>query len=815
MLKAALVLTFVALLAALPPTERVGTESAEGLLQSDGSRTKSARDTVTFPGRPIDAVLSTDGTMLYVKDSGAVRTISVVARKEVASTPLPGGASQLGLAISESLHLLVMSNAKDSLMLYSLADPQKPVFVRQIKTSGQYPCGVAVSRDGRTAYVCLSMSNCLDIVDLSEGAVSRTIPVGIAPVSVCLDPGGDLVYVACQGGNSPGPADLFASSAGTSIRVDSRGIALGGCLYALDLKGKSKPKRVDVGRQPSGMVVDPVTRRLYLSETNEDRIAEFDLKGLGRRGEVKMTTPSGLWGSMPTGLAIQGHHLFVTLSGTSELASIELAGDRLKVEGTLRTDWFPVAVAARDNLIAVVNTKGQGSRTATRPMDQGHLVADFMGSISLITRPNFVKPMASATQVEKASAEPTPVPARVGDPSQIKHIFYVIKENRTYDQVFGDITSGDGDPNLCVFGEKVTPNQHSLAREFGLLDNYYCNGVLSADGHSWETEGNVTPYLERAFGGFSRSYTFGDDPLTYSSTGFVWDALLDKGVSFRNYGEFDYAESRDKLAGKQIMEAYFAGKPLQFSQNIGVARIAKLSCRDYPGWNMAIPDQLRMDRFLTEFRQFEKDGKLPQFVIVYLPQDHTGGPATPNQHVADNDLAVGRLVEAVTHSRYWPDSAIFINEDDPSAGFDHVDGHRSTCLVVSPYSRKRGTVSRFYNQTSVLRTILAIFGCPPLNNAIARAPLMSECFDQRLDLTPYRLRPNQIPLDGQPGQTDKAVLALNLSHHEVDSVAGMDILNRAIWREARKSAPYPKRFTGAHGLGLKRRGLKLVPADPD
>ena len=201
----------------------------------------------------------------------------------------------------------------------------------------------------------------------------------------------------------------------------------------------------------------------------------------------------------------------------------------------------------------------------------------------------------------------------------IEHVVYIIKENRTYDQFFGDLPQGDGDPDLCVFPRKITPNHHALAEEFVLLDNYYCEGVLSADGHSWATEGNVTPYLEKAFGGFSRSYTFGDDPLTYSSTGFIWDHVLAGGLSFRNYGEMDYAEPLNDWKVDSIWRNYNRARDVQFKQQIGVERLRRYSSPNYPGWNMAIPDVLRADRFIQEFREMEKTGSFPNLTIIYLP----------------------------------------------------------------------------------------------------------------------------------------------------------------------------------------------------
>ena len=425
---------------------------------------------------------------------------------------------------------------------------------------------------------------------------------------------------------------------------------------------------------------------------------------------------------------------------------------------------------------------------------------------------------------------PRPVPRKIGEPSVFDHVVYIIKENRTYDQVFGDVERGNGDPSLCIFGREITPNHHALANEFVLLDNYYCNGVNSSDGHSWTTEGIVTDHLEKSFGGFTRSYTFGDDPLTYSSAGFIWDRVLMAGLSFRNYGEFDYAEPIPSgLSFQAIYDDYISGeKKIQFSQKIGVARMKQYSCREYPGWNMRIPDVLRADVFLEELKGFSEDGGFPNFSVVYLPQDHTtgttAGAPTPRAHMADNDLAIGRIVEGISNSPFWKKTCIFIIEDDPQNGFDHVDGHRSLCLVVSPYSRRGGKVIHdFYNQTSVLHTMTRILGVPPLTQLSAMMPVMDNCFTTRPDFSPYRARPATIALDeANPAKSAlgekqlKWALASEAEPFHMFDMADEDTLNRILWHaQMGVDTPYPDAFAGAHGKGLDGLNLILTGDDDD
>jgi len=406
----------------------------------------------------------------------------------------------------------------------------------------------------------------------------------------------------------------------------------------------------------------------------------------------------------------------------------------------------------------------------------------------------------------------------------IKHVIYVIKENRTYDQVFGDLAQANGDPSLCVFGREVTPNQHALAERFVLLDNYYCNGVVSADGHQWAMQGVVVDYLEKQFGGWTRSYDLGTDALTYAANGFLWDAVLLRGLSFRNFGELDFARVDEPKGTWFDVQAAVRAGSFRSSRNISPETLARYSAPDYPGWNMAISDQLRIDRFLDEFRAMEQRGEFPNFTIVYLPQDHTSGldenSPTPRAHVADNDLAVGRLIEALSKSRFWASTAVFVNEDDPQNGWDHVDGHRSMCLVASPWAKRGAVVKHFYNQTSVLRTMELILGLPPLSQQDAAAVPMEECFTDQPDLAPFVATQNRIPLDERNPKRSAAgasasplLAASDAQDLSLPDKIDDDVFNRVIWYSVRGDEPYPEEFAGAHGKGLGEFGLKLARAE--
>ena len=367
----------------------------------------------------------------------------------------------------------------------------------------------------------------------------------------------------------------------------------------------------------------------------------------------------------------------------------------------------------------------------------------------------------------------------------------------------------------------ITPNHHALALQYVLLDNYYCNGVNSADGHSWSTEGNTTDHLEKSFGGFVRSYTFGDDPLTYSSTGFIWNNVLEHGLSFRNYGEFDYASAPSGASWLQIYKDFTNGShSIAFAQNIGLASLLPYSSTNVPGWDLEIPDVVRAYGFIKELNAAQAVGKWATFHFLYLPNDHTGGSPPPQAQVADNDLSLGRVVEAVTKSAFAGNTVIFVVEDDPQSGYDHVDGHRSLCLVISPYTKRAQTISTFYNQAGVLHTMEQILGLPPMNQQDAMSPLMSDCFCNTPDFTPYNSLTNEIDLvsGGKTHLSSKALRYFKkvqkMDFSKPDRI-DEDAFNRYIWYSIKGDARYPSEFVGAHGKGLKELGLSVVKSQKD
>jgi YVTN family beta-propeller protein len=744
------------------------------------------------------------------------------------------GASMHGIAVSGS-HVCVTGSGNE---LYDwLVNTNGTVSFSQTISlpGGSDPCGLAISPDGTKAYVCLSILNQLAVVSLPSGIVSQQINVGIAPWDVVLSPDGNTAYVSDWGGRLPTSGDLTATSAGTAVVVDSRGIAASGTVSLVNLTTGLETGQVATGLHPSDMALSPDGKTLYVANANSDTVTVIDTQSRSVKETVLVRPdPSFPHGSASDGIALSkdGATLFVASGGNNAIGVVELPDGQHTnsvLQGFIPTDWYPGAVVADSSYIYVANVKGLGSRDGA-PNNTSWQIGAYLGTANKIPIPaadplskytaqvnedGRIRQIKQTQQLPQNGIRPVPVPLRVGEPSVFQHVLYILKENKTYDQVLGDMPQGNGNASLCIYPQFVSPNHHALAQQFVLLDNYYCNGVLSADGHSWATEGNNTDHLEKSFGGFVRSYTFGDDPLTYSSTGFIWNNVLQHELTFRNYGEMDYASPSPGAAWPQIYQDFTNHTgAIHFVQNIGIASLRAYSSTNVPGWNLDIPDVLRADGFIRELNAAQSSGTWANFHLLYLPNDHTGGPPTPRAQVADNDLALGQVIEAVTHSSFWSNTVVFVNEDDPQSGYDHVDAHRSLCLVISPYTKRGQTVSTFYNQAGMLHTMEQILGLPPMNQQDAMAPLMFDCFTNVPDFAPYTALPNNVPLaEGTtftgpltPKQRAWAKKIQKMDFSKPDRIND-DTYNRYVWFTIKGDARYPSEFVGGHGKGLKRLGL--------
>jgi hypothetical protein len=570
---------------------------------------------------------------------------------------------------------------------------------------------------------------------------------------------------------------------------------------------------------------------LSVIDTREDKIVETI---------CTRQDPGDLFGAQPNALSFdkRGKTLFVCNGTQNAVAMIQFKPGASKLLGLIPVGWFPGAVLhdARRNMIYVANIKSiaDTKQKPARGMGTvpGFNTKQYSGSLSFVPAPsakelsaftrtalaNLRYPLLAQAKLPPRSGVPArPVPERVGEPSVFKHVIYIIKENRSYDQVLGDITNANGNADLCVFGERVTPNQHKLVREFALLDNTYCSSILSADGHNWTDTGIATDYVERSFAGWPRSYPSGGevdcaDALAYSPAGFIWDNALAHGKTFRDYGEFTTGQNRWADASHKkkftFLDAYHdfvnGSNEITYTCEPDVESLRPYIRTDYPSWSLDVPDQVRSAKFVEDLKQFEKAGTFPEFTIVWLPNDHTSGVKAgspkPEAQVADNDFAFGQIVEAVSHSVFWKDTCIFAIEDDPQNGWDHVSGYRTTAYVVSPYTKRGAVVSTQYNQTGLLRTMELILGMPPMNQMDATATPMFDCFADTADLTPFDSVTNNVPLDAMNPAAKKisdaqlrkdAYVSANLPLRLPDQCSE-DVLNQILWRAVKGSqVPYP------------------------
>lgn len=800
---------------------------------------------VQFGGRPVDLAVSPDGATLYIKNMNNLLVVDVATWVLKQTLPYPGsGASMHGIAVRRDGARVYVTGAANELYEWTVQTNGILTASRTLAMpAGSYPCGIALNASGDRAYVCLSVANRLAVINLVSGGIAGQIQVGVAPWDVVLSPDETEAYVSDWGGRFPGAGDLKASSAGTQVVVDERGVGASGVVSFVSLADNRETGQVAVGLHPCDVELSRDGATLFVANANSDTVSVIETKTRSVHSTILVRPESDFpYGSAATGLALAPDEktLFVTVGGNNAVGVVDLQAlfvSGAEVKGFLPSDWYPGAVATHGTNVFVVNVKGLGTRLG-QPHASSYNIGAHLGTAVKIPVPELealykltsqafedgrVPEVRRAFRPARPNTQPVPVPVRLGEPSLFKHVVYVIKENKTYDQMFGDMPEGNGMASLCIYPENVSPNHHALAREFVLLDNFYCNGVNSADGHSWSTEANVTDYLEKSFGGFTRAYTFGDDALTYSSTGFIWNNVLRHGLTFRNYGEMDYASPSPNASWMQIYRDFTNGtRSIKYVQNIGIESLRRYSSTNVPGWNLGIPDVVRAEGFIRELRAAETRGSWESFHLLYLPNDHTGGPPSPRAQVADNDLALGQVIEAISHSRFWTNTVVFVIEDDPQSGYDHVDAHRSICLVVSPYTRRRAVVSTFYNQAGVIHTMERILGLPPMNQQDAMAPIMSQCFTNVANFTPYKTLTNNIPLaEGVTAAAAATPAALawaqrvqTMDFSKPDRIND-DLFNRYIWFRNKGDAPYPAEYVGGHGKGLVQLGLLLDKSDEE
>ncbi len=696
-------------------------------------------------------------------------------------------------------------------------------------------------QDETYLYTVLNGNNQLVKMRLRDKKIIWTAATGMAPFGLTICSG--KAWVTNWAGAKP--TDTTRETSGIpygKVYTDPRtGATSSGSVSVIDLQTGNPENDIEVGLHPNAIISSRDEKFIYISNGNSDDISVINTQ----TRKVVETTPVGLnaglnkyIGASPNALFLDetSNTLYVANGMDNAIAVVKPGNNsssngkgNTKLEGFIPTGAYPSGIAISNDQLLVANLEGEGARATTNKRYQSHQQE---ATVSIIPLPDnqqlgfYTKRVQNAnllfrTRISqllpRKNVAPKPVPERIGEPSVFRHVLYIIKENKTYDQVLGDLPTGNGMKELCVFGENVTPNQHQFTKEFQLMDNYYVSGKSSAEGHSWTDAAIVTDYVEKNVRAWFRSYGHVlADALIYNKEGFLWNNALDHGKTVRIYGEACVPNLKRGLSWKEVFDMHKEGKKIPFENETSISRVRPIMSKEYPCYEgQTFADQIRADIFIRELNDIEKlpGDQLPHLMVMALPADHTAGSRegfpTPRAAVADNDFAVGRIIEALSKSRFWDSTVVFVTEDDSQSGWDHVSAYRTTGFVISAYSRLQKTVHTNYNQTCIVRTIEQILGIPPMNIMDATALPMFDCFTDKINRTPFIAIQNKIPLDEMnksatnlSGKAKKyAELSASPALAKIDS-GNDDLLNHIIWYAMMGDKPYPKKMT----LPKKKKG---------
>ena len=668
--------------------------------------------------------------------------------------------------------------------------------------STSYPGSIAISPDSKSAYALLNQNNTLAKIDLTATTPKQgeQIRVGNAPHSVVISSDGKTAYVSNEGGRVATESDFQIWSAGTEIVADAFvGAATTGTVSVVDLASMKVTATISTGLHPTGMAF--YGNHLLVANTYSDTISVIDTATNQVIRTIDLGLPIGVpgdsqpaYGAAPNAIAVDARTaiVYVALYNANAVAVVDLKNHTSNpVMGMIPVAYAPSSIRldAADNVLLVANDKGIGTRYSfeTDYGVTGYNTHQDNGTVSIVPVPSSASLDAMTRQVfvnnhwdlaqniksaagGNAKATPVAIPNKIGDPSLIKHVFLIIRENRTYDQVLGDVPAGNGDPSLAVFGGKDTPNVHELVKRFPLLDNFYDPSRQSADGHQWITEG-VAPYADDIQSpDWVRSYPGGNagDALAYQKKGFLFSEAEAAGLPVKMYGEYVENDTFTQPNGStkeptwsqfyNDAKRFEAGleKTLYYQNTIhaqsSIPAVYQHLVPNFPQFDLGIPDQFRVDVWVQDFNQDVAAGTVPALSVLWVMCDHTGGPPTPDAEQADNDLAIGRIIDYISHSNVWSSSAIFVEEDDAQNGVDHVDGHRSPGYIISPYAVQNGPADHtYYTQVNMTRTMEQILGLPPMNQFDLVASPMSTAFVKGMppadNFKPWTHVPSLVPLD--------------------------------------------------------------------
>jgi YVTN family beta-propeller protein len=678
----------------------------------------------------------------------------------------------------------------------TLADSFVLAVKRPNRSGTSYPAGIGVSRDGSHLYVAENLFDSVAVIDVASKRVVQRFGSERYPYGVAVTPDG-RVFVSAWGGNT---LSMFTPNADGTLTADGR---------------------LRVARHPSALALSADGSRLFVASGSTDRISVVDTRAKRVVAELNDAPPGGpREGSTPNALALDatGNRLFVAEADNNAIGIFDLsaaasgvatATGRDSLAGRVPVEWYPTAVIASGDTLIVANGKGRGTapnRDYPHPGTGVHTTRPTTYTLGQLNGSVLVAPLARATGPELATLTARVERAngwrdvkRDASYPPFEHVIYIVKENRTYDQVLGDMPQGDGDTSLVFFPKANSPNHHALAERFGLFDRFFVNAEVSPDGHNWSMAAYATDYLEKTvpsnYSDRGRTYDYEGtnrgrvpseqdaDDAAEPANGYLWDLVQRKGLTLRNYGEFVIPERANPDA--QMPAGYRGNKPF----------LATNTNRDFPSFDLNITDQKRADIWLAEFQDYVKRGTLPALEIIRLPNDHTAGARagapTPHAYMADNDLALGRIVEAISRSPFWKNTLIVVLEDDAQNGPDHVDSHRSVLLMISAYSRG-GTIHRFTNTTDVLATMEGVLRLDALSQFDHYGRPLREIWSKEPDLKPYTMLTPAVSLDDKNPTSGRGARESAKLDFEFEDVADEAAFNRILWRAIKgDSVPYP------------------------
>jgi YVTN family beta-propeller protein len=748
---------------------------------------------------PLNIAVSSSKKFLAVTNNGqSVQTIQLIdpaSEKILSNIIIPK--SWYGLKFSADEKFLYASGGNDNwIFQYAIIDNKlklKDSIILGKKWPEKIsPAGIDIDDAAKILYVVTKENNSLYVVNLANKSIIQQLPLGKEAYACVLSADKRELYISLWGGDK---------------------------VLVYDTKQKKMKDEIAVGDNPNELLLNKKGTLLFVANANDNSVSVIDVN---KRKVTEVLNaalfPHAPEGASSNGLALSADEkkLYVANADNNSLAVFDVSvPGRSKSKGFIPVGWYPTNIKVIGKKIFVANGKGFSSFANPKgpnPIKPDQLVLSHMGDTSALVRPGYLGGLMKGTMsvIDEPSDEAlavyskavytntpytkerettsvgengNPIPMKVGGASPIKHVFYIIKENRTYDQVLGDIAEGNGDKSLVLFGEKITPNQHKLAKEFVLLDNFYADGEVSADGHNWSTSAHATDYLEKnwvtSYGGRGGTYPGeGKREIANPKNGFIWDYCKRAGVTYRTYGEF----ADDGKANIPVLVNHLSPT--------------------YTGWNLNVRDTTRYHQWQREFDSLAKVNAVPRFNSLRFGNDHTQGlrkgAATPFAQVADNDLAVGLFIEHLSKSPLWKESVVFIVEDDAQNGPDHVDAHRTTAYVAGGYVKRNYVDHSMYSTSSMLRTIELILGLPPMSQYDAAATPMFKSFANAPNLTPFSSLPSNINLNDKNSATNNsntARLSEKIDLSKEDLVPDM-LFSQIIWKAVKgedSEMPAPRR----------------------